>query len=53
MGRDVKYLLIPHREDCVSKENRALRKPDTKTVPLSEEISDTGKDLVEGNDNTP
>lgn len=33
--------------------NRALKKPDTKTLPLSEEISETEKDLVEGNDNTP
>lgn len=34
-------------------ENRALKKPGTKILPLSEEISDTQKDLVEGNDNTP
>lgn len=43
-----------HVEDCMSEEeNRALKKPDTKTLPLSEEISDTEKVLVEGNDNTP
>lgn len=29
-----------------------LKKHDTKTLPLSEEISNTEKDLVEGNDNT-
>jgi len=33
-------------------ENGALKKPDTKSLPLSEEISNTEKDLVEGNDNT-
>lgn len=34
------------------KENRALKKPGTKPLPLTEEISDTKKDFVEGNDNT-
>lgn len=34
-------------------ENRALKKPDTRNLPLSEKISDTEKDLVKENDNAP
>lgn len=54
IGKDVKHLLILDIEDFVSvKENRALKKPSTNTLPFSEEISDTEKDFVEGNHNTP
>lgn len=54
MVKDIKYLLILHIEGFGSeKENRALKKAGTKPLPLSEEISDTEKDFVEGNYNTP
>lgn len=52
IDKDIKYLLILYIEDCISEEeNRVLKKPDTKTLPLSKEISDTEKDVVKGNDN--
>lgn len=48
----INYLVILHTGFGSEKENRALKKPGTKPLPLSEEISDTEKDFVEGNDNT-
>lgn len=52
--KDIKYLLILHIEGFASdKEKWTLKKPGTKPLPLSEEISDKEKDFVEGNDNTP
>lgn len=52
--KDIKYLFILHLEGFGSeKENRALKKPGTKPLLLSEEISDTEEGFVEGNYNTP
>lgn len=51
ISKDITYLHKLHREDCMSKES--LKKLDTKKLHLSEEISDTEKVLVEGNDDTP